>query len=174
MIIWILAIIVNGVENVFYLTGIDDHAPVTISHRGVNDKNGVQNTIEALKKTAKFKPDYVEIDVHETKDNQFIIMHDENLKKLTGVDKEPKYLTVKQLTQLTAKEDGHRGKVVSLDQYIKAAKKLKQKLLIEIKTTQHDSKNFVANFNKKYGQTILKNKYQCSRLITLLSKNAPA
>lgn len=164
MIIWILAIIVNGVENVFYLTGIDDHAPVTISHRGVNDKNGVQNTIEALKKTAKFKPDYVEIDVHETKDNQFIIMHDENLKKLTGVDKEPKYLTVKQLTQLTAKEDGHRGKVVSLDQYIKAAKKLKQKLLIEIKTTQHDSKNFVANFNKKYGQTILKNKYQVQSL----------
>ena len=66
--IWSLAITGNIIENVFYLAGLDDHVPVTISHRGVNDKNGVQNTIESLKKTAKLKPDYVEIDVHETKE----------------------------------------------------------------------------------------------------------
>ena len=119
--IWSLAITGNIIENVFYLAGLDDHVPVTISHRGVNDKNGVQNTIESLKKTAKLKPDYVEIDVHETKDNQFVIMHDENLKKLTGKDKRPKELTLNQLTKLIAKEDGYKGKVVSLDQYMQAA-----------------------------------------------------
>lgn len=162
--IWALAIAGNVVENVFYLTGLDDHVPVTISHRGVSNKNGVQNTIESLKKTAKLKPDYVEIDVHETKDNQFIVMHDEKLKKLAGVDKRPKELTLSQLTKLVAKEDGHKGKIVSLDQYLKAAQKLKQKLLIEIKTTPKDSNHFLTNFNKKYGQIILKNHYQLQSL----------
>ena len=32
-----------------------------------------------LRKTAKEKPNYVEIDVHETKDKKFIVIHDENL-----------------------------------------------------------------------------------------------
>lgn len=162
--IWSLAITGNIIENVFYLAGLDDHVPVTISHRGVNDKNGVQNTIESLKKTAKLKPDYVEIDVHETKDNQFVIMHDENLKKLTGKDKRPKELTLNQLTKLIAKEDGYKGKVVSLDQYMQAAQKLKQKLLIEIKTTPNDSNEFLIKFNKKYGHEILKNHYQLQSL----------
>ncbi|MEO4707468.1 hypothetical protein ABHW52_08690 [Pediococcus pentosaceus] len=27
--------------------------------------------------------------MHETKDHQFVLMHDENLKNLTGVDKAP-------------------------------------------------------------------------------------
>lgn len=162
--IWSLAITGNVIENVFYLAGLDDHVPVTISHRGVNDKNGVQNTIESLKKTAKLKPDYVEIDVHETKDNQFVIMHDENLKKLTGEDKRPKELTLNKLTKLIAKEDGYKGKVVSLDQYMQAAQKLKQKLLIEIKTTPNDSNEFLVKFNKKYGHEILKNHYQLQSL----------
>lgn len=162
--IWSLAITGNIIENVFYLAGLDDHVPVTISHRGVNDKNGVQNTIESLKKTAKLKPDYVEIDVHETKDNQFVIMHDENLKKLTGEDKRPKELTWNKLTKLIAKEDGYKGKVVSLDQYMQAAQKLKQKLLIEIKTTPNDSNEFLVKFNKKYGHEILKNHYQLQSL----------
>lgn len=162
--IWSLAITGNIIENVFYLAGLDDHVPVTISHRGVNDKNGVQNTIESLKKTAKLKPDYVEIDVHETKDNQFVIMHDENLKKLTGEDKRPKELTLNKLTKLIAKEDGYKGKVVSLDQYMQAAQKLKQKLLIEIKTTPNDSNEFLIKFNKKYGHEILKNHYQLQSL----------
>lgn len=162
--IWSLAITGNIIENVFYLAGLDDYVPVTISHRGVNDKNGVQNTIESLKKTAKLKPDYVEIDVHETKDNQFVIMHDENLKKLTGEDKRPKELTLNKLTKLIAKEDGYKGKVVSLDQYMQAAQKLKQKLLIEIKTTPNDSNEFLVKFNKKYGHEILKNHYQLQSL----------
>lgn len=162
--IWSLAITGNIIENVFYLAGLDDHVPVTISHRGVNDKNGVQNTIESLKKTAKLKPDYVEIDVHETKDNQFVIMHDENLKKLTGEDKRPKELTLNKLTKLIAKEDGYKGKVVSLDQYMQAAQKLKQKLLIEIKTTPNDSNEFLVKFNKKYVHEILKNHYQLQSL----------
>lgn len=52
--------------------------PVTIAHRGVNQKNGVPNTLESLKKTIKYHPDYIEMDVHMTKDNKFIVLHDNN------------------------------------------------------------------------------------------------
>lgn len=39
-------------------------------------KNGVQNTIPAMEATAKSKPDYVEMDIQETKDHQFVVFHD--------------------------------------------------------------------------------------------------
>lgn len=161
----IIAVLVMGaaITNILYL-GTNFSAPVIISHRGVSEENGVQNTIPALKKTARLKPDYVEIDLHETKDKQFVVMHDENLKKLTGVDKKPNELTLKELTHLTAKENGSKGKVASFDQYLKAAKKLHQKLLIEVKTTPQDSKKMLEYFNRKYGKLIIERHYQVQSL----------
>ncbi|WP_270648572.1 glycerophosphodiester phosphodiesterase family protein [Limosilactobacillus mucosae] len=55
------------------------HQPVAISHRGVTQKDGVQNTLPAAKKTEHRHPDYIEIDVHETADQKFVVVHDENL-----------------------------------------------------------------------------------------------
>ncbi len=153
-----------GVNNILYLKGTEMQRPITISHRGVSDKNGVQNTIPALKKTAKLHPDYVEIDLHETKDKQFVVMHDENLKKLAGIDKTPKDLTLNQLTKITLHEDGHHAKIANFDQYLKAAAKLKQKLLIEVKTTPNDSPKMLERFNKKYSKLILKRNYQVQSL----------
>ncbi|OYR94724.1 glycerophosphoryl diester phosphodiesterase membrane domain-containing protein [Lactobacillus taiwanensis] len=153
-----------GVNNILYLKGTEMQRPITISHRGVSDKNGVQNTIPALKKTAELHPDYVEIDLHETKDKQFVVMHDENLKKLAGIDKAPKDLTLNQLTKITLNEDGHHAKIASFDQYLKAAAKLKQKLLIEVKTTPNDSPKMLERFNKKYSKLILKRNYQVQSL----------
>lgn len=152
------------VNNVLYLKGTEMKRPLTISHRGVSDKNGVQNTIPALRKTAKLHPDYVEIDLHETKDRQFVVMHDENLKQLANINKTPKDLTLKQLTKITIHEDGYQAKIASFDQYLKAAAELKQKLLIEVKTTPNDSPKMLERFNKKYGKLILKRKYQVQSL----------
>ena len=158
-------VMINAIStNYLYLTSVNAKAPVIISHRGVDDKNGVQNTLQSLRKTAKEKPDYVEIDVHETKDKKFIVIHDENLLKLTGVNKAPNDLTLRQLEKLTAKEDGYHAKLVSFDQYFEEAKRLHQKLLIEIKTTAKDSKKMLQRFNQKYGKTILKNAYQVQSL----------
>src|SRR5699024_1680509 len=119
--------------NVIYLNGLTVTKPLTISHRGVDSGNGVQNTIPALRKTSREQPDLVEIDIHETKDQQFVVMHDENLKALTGVNKAPYQLTLKQLTRLTARENGYHAKVASFDAYLAAANQLHQRLLVEIK-----------------------------------------
>lgn len=162
-VVFVLAIISTIANNQVYLQPANFKL-ATISHRGVSEENGVQNTIPALKRTAKLKPDYVEIDLHETKDNQFIVLHDENLKELAGKNVKPKQLTLKQLTNITVSENGYKAKLASFDQYLKAAQKLNQKLLIEVKTTPHDSKGMLKRFNKKYGKMILKRHYQVQSL----------
>ncbi|WP_348920076.1 glycerophosphodiester phosphodiesterase [Enterococcus rotai] len=148
-----------GTYNTNYLSNPSVTEPLTISHRGVDAANGVQNTLPALEKTSLEKPTYVEMDIQETKDKQFVVMHDFNLKKLTGVDKRPNQLTLAELTKLTAKENGMEAAVCSFDNYLEKAKELNQKLLIEIKTTPQDSSDLVKRFTQKYRKTILSEKH---------------
>lgn len=141
--------------NLVYLNGLVITKPIIISHRGVDDGNGVQNTIPALIKTSKEHPDYVEMDIQVTKDHQFVVMHDSNLDSLAGIDKTPSQLTLKQLEKITVRENGHQAKIPSFDAYLKAARQHHQKLLVEIKTssayTSADTKRFI----KRYGATLL-------------------
>ena len=144
------------IYNMNYLDSASETTPLTISHRGVSSGNSAQNTIAALEKTSKnYHPDYVEMDVQETKDGQFVVMHDFNLRNLTGVNKAPQDLTLEELEKLTVTENGAKEPLVSFDTYLKRANELNQKLLIEIKTTRKDSKDLVKNFVKKYEENIL-------------------
>lgn len=147
--------VVTVASDYLYLTGSEKYRPVTVSHRGVADKNGVQNSISALERTHRLHPDYVEMDVHETKDHQFVVLHDENLKDLTGVNKKPSQLTLKQLTRLTAHENGHTAKIASFSDYLRAANHLHQKLLVEIKTTPTDSAGMLRHFDRLYGDNLV-------------------
>lgn len=133
------------------------HQPVAISHRGVTQKDGVQNTLPAAKKTEHRHPDYIEIDVHETADQKFDVVHDENLQQLTGVKRKPRQLTLQQLQGLAADENGHRAHLVSFDQYLGFAQKHRQKLLVEIKTTPADSPRMLQHFNQRYGRQLQQN-----------------
>lgn len=131
--------------------------PLIIAHRGVSQNNALQNSLAALRKTAKLHPDYVEIDVHETKDHRFIVLHDETLTQLAGVNRTPRSLTLKQLKRLPIhdRDFNQSGHLVSLDQYLRAADKLRQPLLLDIKTTPFDSAGMLKRFERKYGYRIL-------------------
>ncbi len=132
------------------------YSPLVISHRGVDGANGVQNTIAAMEATiASSHPDYVEMDIHETKDGEFIVYHDENLKALCGIDARPHDLTLAELTQITARENGFTATLDSFDDYLAAANAQDQKLLIEIKTTKYDSPDMVQRFVDQYGKDII-------------------
>ena len=163
--------------NVMLLNGVGMSKPMTISHRGVDNGNGVQNTVPALRKTSKEKPDYVEMDIHETKDHQFVVMHDENLENLAGVNKEPHQLTLKQITKLTVRENGHHAKIPSFDRYLKTAHQLHQKLLVEIKVTPYDSANMTELFIQRYQKSLLKHHDRIHTLsypvVTQLKQKAP-
>ncbi len=159
-----IASIFFTVEGYMYLIFPLETVPVTISHRGVSQENGVQNTIQSLEKTALLKLDYIEMDVQETKDGQFVMMHDANLFNLAGVNASPQDLTLAELTALDVSENGYRTKISSFDAYLKRANELGQRLLIEIKTSKKDSSDMMERFLKKYGPTIKKYGHQMHSL----------
>ena len=71
---WFILLVTSSVfalEGFVYLNLPLENVPLTISHRGVSQGNGVQNTVESLEKTALLKPDYIEMDVHTAKISSF-------------------------------------------------------------------------------------------------------
>ena len=153
-----------ALEGYIYLEAPVTNTPLVISHRGVSNKNGVQNTVQSLEKTAQLKPDLIEMDVQETKDGQFVMMHDANLKNLAGINVRPQDLTLEELTGLDISENGYRTKISSFDDYLNRANELHQRLLIEIKTSKKDSPQMMERFLEKYGPIIKQYGHQMQSL----------
>ena len=153
-----------ALEGYIYLEAPDTNTPLVISHRGVSNKNGVQNTVQSLEKTAQLKPDLIEMDVQETKDGQFVMMHDVNLKNLAGINASPQDLTLEELKGLDISENGYRTKISSFDDYLNRANELHQRLLIEIKTSKKDSPQMMERFLEKYGPIIKQYDHQMQSL----------
>lgn len=119
-----------------------------IAHRGDVSK-GVENSLEALEAAAKEKAAYVEMDILLTKDHQFVVMHDYNLKRLAGVDKDVKDMTLAEVQGLKIQQDGHTSHIPSFEEYVKRAKELKTKLLVELKPHGGEPANYVDLFVQK-------------------------
>ena len=131
--------------------------PLVISHRGVDGKNGVQNTLPALNKTKHAaKPAYVELDIQETADRRFVVSHDEDLRKLAHKNLVIADNSLELLTQVKLKENGHVAYVASFDSYLKQAQKLKQPLLVELKVNQGTGEKFSAYFCEVYWRKLTK------------------
>lgn len=143
-----------GTYNWDYLRSVTIQQPLSISHRGVSQKDGVQNSISALRKTTRLKPDYVEMDVQLTKDHQFVVFHDFQLAPLTGHSGTPQSKTLAQLTKMTVHEHRQSAPIASFDDYLARANQLHQKLLIEIKTPTTDNPGLVQHFLNKYQANI--------------------
>lgn len=152
------------VFNLVYLNGLAMTKPLTIAHRGVDNGNGVQNTIPAMVKTSKERPDYVEMDIRMTKDRQFVVMHDGNLKSLAGLNRSVASMTLRQLTKVTVTENGYQAKIPSFNHYLNTTIKHHQKLLIEIKTGSADTPDLSERFYRQFGQRILTNHEQVHTL----------
>uniref|UniRef100_A0A4W4FMT1 GP-PDE domain-containing protein n=1 Tax=Electrophorus electricus TaxID=8005 RepID=A0A4W4FMT1_ELEEL len=56
-----------------------------ISHRGGAGEN-LENTMAAFRHAVELGTDMLELDCHLTKDEQVVVLHDSNLRRLTGVD----------------------------------------------------------------------------------------
>lgn len=126
-------------------------ATALISHRGVDRGIGVQNTLGALRHVSRSHPRYVEMDLHETRDQRWVVLHDENLKALAGRDVQPHQWSLRRLTQLTLHENGQRVRLVSWPHYLRVAERHHQPLLVELKTTPWDSAGMVRRFARQYG-----------------------
>ena len=70
-----------------------------IAHRGLFNKTYPENSIGAFKRCIK-KGYPIEFDVHMLKDDSLVVFHDDNLKRMTGLDKDIKDLTYEELKDL--------------------------------------------------------------------------
>ena len=71
-----------------------------IAHRGLHDiKKGIpENSMPAFEAALK-KGYLIELDIHILKDNSIVVFHDDNLKRMTGIDKKIKDLTYEEVKQ---------------------------------------------------------------------------
>ena len=153
----VLGIIVfNGFT--LYSNGVNNNIK-TIAHRGYVEK-GVENSIEALEAAAKAGVDYVEMDVLMTKDNKFIVMHDYNLKRLAGINKKVQDMTYNELVGLPISQSGHTNKIPSFEEYVKRAKELNIKLVVELKPHGGEPNNYVDIFIEKVKELDIENNYK--------------
>lgn len=138
-IIIIIAAIINGFN--IYGNGVNKNSE-TIAHRGYVYK-GVENSIEALEGAAEVGAHYVELDILLTKDNKFVVMHDYNLKRLAGVNKQVKDMNYDEVVGLPIKQGDYTSKIPSLEEFVNKAKDLNMKLVIELKPHGGEPSNYV-------------------------------
>lgn len=116
---------------------------LVIGHRG-DPNGGVENTVSSLDAAKESGADLVEMDVLQTKDEQFVVMHDANLQRLAGTNANVKDLTLDELTKLTVRDlDGHEDTIPSLETYMLHAEKIGMPILLEIKLGGLDTPDHV-------------------------------
>lgn len=80
--------------------------PLIIAHRGASGY-ALENSLDAFRKAVELDADMIELDVFTLKDGQVVCFHDDNLKRLTGVEGKIEDYTLAELNQLTL-SDGSR------------------------------------------------------------------
>ena len=133
--------------------GLDNPVEVT-AHRGYSAVYP-ENTISAFKGAIQVGADWAELDVQQTADGEVIVMHDSNLKRTTGLDKEVWQVTWDEIKDL---DNGswfdkkyQTVRIPTLEEVLKVCRG-KIHLNIEIKPSGHDKdlEEQVAKLLKKY------------------------
>ena len=121
------------------------------AHRGVFDnKKIVENTISAFKK-ALLDNFNIELDIRVTKDNKIIVFHDENIKRLTNIDRLVRNMTYDELKNIKLLNTNDR---IPLLEEVLTLVKGNVTLLIEIKdnfssNTLRDLDKLLLDYNGK-------------------------
>lgn len=140
------------------LTQERDRARITlIAHRGYSAQ-APENTLPAIRKAAEYGFDYVEIDIRQTKDGVWVLMHDENIK--TVCDKKGKVssytyydLAACSVIRGANAEEYENLKVPTLEQALKCCLEYNVIPMIEIKDYTSDGIKKLLELIEKYGFT---------------------
>lgn len=151
---------INGIQ--IYYSKIDTKI-LKIAHRG-DVHGGVENSLEALESAKKKGADYAEMDIQLTRDNHFVVIHDYNLRRLTGRDARVRDLDLNEIRKLTISENGFESKIPTFEEYVKQAEKLKIKLLVELKPSGDEPENFAEMFVNKFRKLGVERKFKTMSL----------
>ncbi len=97
-----------------------------IGHRGAKAYE-VENTIESFKKAVELAANAIELDVRSSKDRKLIVCHDDNLKRVFGIDLLINEATLKELKQATG------DRIPSLKEALTCIGNKVEKILVELK-----------------------------------------
>ena len=108
-----------------------------IAHRGVSGLE-LENTHAAFVAAGNRSYYGIEADVHKTADGKFVIMHDENVMRVSGVDMEIAEVSYETLRNLQLNQmDGQQGRtdlrIPSLEEYLAICKHYGKKAILELK-----------------------------------------
>lgn len=107
-----------------------------LAHRGFSG-NYPENTMLAFRKAIEAGADGIELDIHESRDGQLVIIHDENLIRTTGTDALVSDLTLSELTKTRAsrtKDDAFDTPIPSFEEFCEFASNGSFITNVEIKT----------------------------------------
>ena len=113
-----------------------------VAHRGLWNKDISENSLNAFKRAVD-NSFALEFDVHLTKDNELVVIHDEDLKRLTGKDGVVEHLTLKELKENYALLDGQ--KIPTLIEVLDLVNE-KVPCLVELKVYEKNYKPLSARF----------------------------
>ena len=112
-----------------------------IAHRGYHNSEIVENTLEAFENAIKHNYN-IELDLQLSKDGQIVIMHDLNLKRLTGIDKNVRDLTYDELAKI---ELGKNHQHIPLFKDVLSLVDGKINIVVELKNINHKLNNILVD-----------------------------
>jgi len=122
-------------QSILSRTGYAQQKISITGHRGAAGL-AQENTLAAIQKGLEQKCDRIEIDVHQTADSVIVLMHDDNIDRMTNGKGKIKNLPYRQLQEYKVKASKAEGsvpeKIPTLEEAIEAVKG-KAILLIELK-----------------------------------------
>lgn len=117
-----------------------------IAHRGASGL-ALENTLPSIELANLLGVDSIEIDIRRTKDGHFVVCHDDDIYRISGIHKKISRSTLAQIQDITLL-DG-QSTVPTLKQAIETAKDTP--LIIEVKITgaAKELANYLATYNSK-------------------------
>lgn len=90
----------------FMISGYTDSAPKLIAHRGLSSLYP-ENTLPAFYGAAKYGFDAFELDVHTTKDGEWVVIHDDDVDHMTDGTGEVDNFTLEEILKLNIDNGNH-------------------------------------------------------------------
>lgn len=119
-----------------------NHNIQLVAHRGGGDL-GAENTLEGIQKVIENKVEWAEIDIQRTRDNHYVLNHDQTFKRLTGDSRSSSEMTLAEIKRLKVKNTFDATKesqpVPTIEEVIEVSKN-NIGLFIELKGATADTK----------------------------------
>jgi len=109
---------------------------IIVGHRG-DPTREPENTIRSIVRAFKVGADFVEVDVRLSKDGVPVVIHDETVDRTSNGHGYVREMTLEQLKML---DFGKGEKIPTLEEALEVVKKMKGKVIVEIKEEGFESK----------------------------------